>query len=63
MGFNRRFEAHQRKYFRSKFKYFMWKEIENPASGLSSLIDTIYNEAMLPETEFKERIESNENKG
>jgi len=59
---SRQYAAIQRKYFRSKFKYFSWKEVDpatkhNPAK----LLDEIYEEIMLPQESFQEKTNSLKN--
>lgn len=51
----------QRKYCRSKFKYFMWKETQKKLEDPEPLIEEILKEVSLPEQEFKEKTDSSEN--
>ena len=58
----RQYAAIQRKYFRSKFKYFSWKELD-PATkhNPTNLVNEIYEEIMLPQESFQAKTNSLEN--
>lgn len=51
----------QRKYCRSKFKYFMWKETPKKLEDPEPLIEEILNDISMSEQDFKAKTDSSEN--
>jgi len=59
MGFQiRQYAAYQRKYFRNKFKYFLWKEVNGHIQPGDPVLDEVHNLCTYPEKEYLEATTS-----
>ena len=53
---SRQYAQYQRKYFRSKFRYFLWKELTTPVKEKSPIIQEVYDDIMLTPDQFLQKV-------